>query len=334
MLLANEVRGMYAITPTPARVGADRLLAKDTVDLDETERMVNALIDDGCSGLIALGTTGECATLSQQDYEAFVSCFLDTASRRVPTFIGATSLGGHEIARRLKFLEDSGADGTLLGLPMWQPMTTESAVNFYAEVSQSFPNLAVMVYANQRAFRYPFAEDFWENVIHKAKTVIAAKVSKPRNLSALLNIVGDRVNIIPNEMVLESFYLESPETTTACWATAGSMGPKPIIELMKAVQNKDNEAVRKLSAILAWANEPIASLVSNSDEFAFYTIQMEKSRINAAGYCSPGPVRSPYSYMPESLKRDSEECGRRWALLNSFVSSGASARDFVVSAQS
>lgn len=330
MLLANEIRGMYAITPTPAKVGADRLLAKNTVDLDETERLVNALIDDGCRGLIALGTTGECPTLSQEDYEAFVSCFVETASKRVPTFIGATSLGGHDIALRLKYLEDCGADGTLLGLPMWQPMTTESAVSFYAEISQSFPNLAVMVYANQRAFRYPFAEDFWEQVITQAPTVVAAKVSKPRSLSALLDIVGGRVNIIPNEMMLEHFYLESPATTTACWATAGSMGPKPIIELMDAVQKNDNVAVKKLSAILAWANQPIVSLVSNPEEFALYTIQMEKARINAAGYCRPGPVRSPYGCMPESLRRDSEECGRRWALLNSFVASGASTQDFVV----
>lgn len=331
MLSASEIRGMYAITPSPAKVGAEELLATATVDLDETERMVNALISDGCNGLIALGTTGECATLSLADYQAFVSCFVETVGKRVPTFIGATGLGGHDIALRLKLLEECGADGAMLGLPMWQPLTTESAVKFYVEVSRAFPELAIMVYANQRAFRFPFTEtdEFWSELVAHAPTVVAAKVSKPRSLSALLKTVGDRVNIMPNEMNLVQFYEESPGTTTACWATAASMGPKPILELMGAVQRNDHEAMTKLSATLAWANEPIASLVSNPEQFALYTIQMEKARIKAAGYCNPGPVRPPYDWMPETLRRDSEECGRRWAQLNNFMSSGASIYDFL-----
>ena len=55
MLSANEIRGLYAILPTPAKPGAEHILARDTVDLDETARAVEALIADGCDGLIAVG---------------------------------------------------------------------------------------------------------------------------------------------------------------------------------------------------------------------------------------------------------------------------------------
>lgn len=327
MLNVNEIRGLYAILPTPAKPGAEGLLARDTVDLDETVRVVNAMIDDGCKGLIALGTTGECATLSQDDYQAFVACLIEATRKRVPTFVGTSALGGHEVARRMKFIGDCGADGTLLGLPMWQPMTVDMSVNFFREMSAAFPEIAVMVYANQRAFRFSFPDDFWEAVVRVAPTVVAAKYAKPRNLKQLIKATGGKVNIIPNEMTIAHFYSESPETTTCCWATAASMGPKPTIELMSAVERRDSDAVNSISAKLAWANEPIKPIISDPEVFALYNIQMEKVRINAAGYCNAGPIRSPYASMPADFTRYSEECGRRWALLNREMAAGRRIED-------
>lgn len=329
MLNAQDVRGLYAILPTPAKPGADALLARRTVDLDETARTAQALIQDGCQGLIALGTTGECPTLAQDDFEDFVGCLLDTVKRRVPTFIGTSALGGHEVARRMRFITDAGADGTLLGLPMWQPLDTRPAVDFYRELSIAFPQTAIMVYANQRAFRFAFPDAFWEGVVREAPTVVAAKVSRPANLRGLLDITRDRINIVPNEMILDHFYAESPETTTCCWATAASMGPKPAIALMDAVTRRDGAAVQRIAAVLAWANEPITQLVKDPEVFALYNIQMEKVRIATAGYCAPGPVRSPYKPMPDAFVHQAQECGRRWARLNQAMAQGTRAEDLL-----
>ena len=50
------------------------------------------LLDNGCDGLNVLGTTGEYATLSHADYEAFAGCVLETVKRRVPVIVGTTAL--------------------------------------------------------------------------------------------------------------------------------------------------------------------------------------------------------------------------------------------------
>ena len=128
MLTAKDIKGMYAIIPTPAKPGANRLDARDTVDLDETERLVGKLIRDGSDGLIILGTTGECATVTQSEYEAFVDCCIKTVNKRITVFAGATALGAHDVYTRLKFVQAQGADGSLLGMPMWQPLTTPMAI--------------------------------------------------------------------------------------------------------------------------------------------------------------------------------------------------------------
>lgn len=315
MMTAQDLRGLYAIIPTPARAGAERLDATDTVDLAESERVVNALIDDGISGLIVLGTTGECATLSHADYEAFVTCVLETVRRRIPTFIGTSALGGHEVARRLRFIRDRGADGTLLGLPMWQPVVDQEAVDFYRQVSDCFPDIAIMVYANSRAFRYGFPEDFWRRISREAPTVCAAKHSRPAHLTDLIAASEGRIHFLPHEMSVHKFYELSPDTTTACWATSAAMGPAPARAIIEAILDKNGAAIDTLAAAIAWASAPIHGIVGDPAVMASYNIQLEKIRINAAGYCRSGPMRPPYDHMPDDFREAAEECGRRWKRL-------------------
>lgn len=312
MLTAADIHGMYAIIATPAKPHAGRLDAKDTVDLAETERLINKLILDGCDGLIVTGTTGECATLSESDYRAFVDCALSTVNRRIPTIVGATAMGGHEVVRRLTFIREQGGDATLLGLPMWQPVTTRMAVDYYAGISELFPDLAIMAYANARAFRFSFPLEFWSAVAQAAPTVTSAKYSRTQGLKELIVATGGRINFMPNDMVVQDFFAIAPNTTTACWATASGMNPAPAIALMRAIEARNQDAIHTLTAAIGWANEPIQPMMADADLFAQYTIQMEKTRINAAGYSQCGPVRPPYQDFPEEYAAQARECGQRW----------------------
>lgn len=312
---AKDYQGMYAIIATPANPDAGDLLATNTVNLAETERLINALINDGATGLIVAGTTGECATLSEPDYKAFVGCVMDTVARRVPTVIGASALGAHEVARRLHFIKDLGADGTLLGLPMWQPVTTPMAVDFYASMSKAFPDLAIMIYANSRAFRYSFPNEFWEQVAKAAPTATSAKHSRVSGLPELQRLTEGKINFMPSEMAVHEFKAVSPEATTACWATASGMNPLPAVELMKALQQGHQEGIAALVAAIGWANQPIEYMIRNPELFAQYNIQVEKTRINSAGYSHCGPVRPPYGDFPEEHAIHARECGKRWATI-------------------
>ena len=312
MMTSKDIRGMYAIIPTPAKENASRFDAANTVDLEATELAINRLIKDGSSGLIVLGTTGECATLSQADCEVFVHCVVDVVARRVPLIVGTTALGSHEVARRLRMCRDLRVDGSLLGLPMWQPTTLEMAVRFYSSVSDAFPDLPIMVYANARAFRFEFSFEFWQQVSAAAPTVISAKYSRVDELSKLIDATSNRINFMPNEMVVHQFYEASPETTFACWATAAGMNPLPAIELMRAIGDRSQSGIKNLAAAIAWANEPILPIVENPDLFAQFNIQLEKVRINNAGYMKCGPVRPPYDLFPHKYEAMARECGLRW----------------------
>lgn len=310
---ASDFRGTYAIIPTPTKAGAERLDAVDTVNLDETAQSVENLIKAGVNGLIALGTTGECATLSNDDYDKFVKCVLETVRKRIPTFVGTSALGGHEVARRARLVRSHGADGVLLGLPQWQVCTHDMAIKFFAEFAEVFPDLSIMVYGNPRAFRFEFDDAFWADLARKVPTATSTKFSYPKRLLDVLKVTEGRINVMPSEMAVPAYMELSPETTTACWATAASMGPEPILAFMKAAMAGDKAEMARINKDLAWANETVVPLIQNPAEFASYNIQMEKIRINAAGYCNAGPIRPPYNVMPEHYAEAARECGRRWA---------------------
>lgn len=313
MLRADDITGVYAIIPTPAKEGADHWSATDTVDLEETARLVERLIADGADGLIALGTTGECATLTPEEYRGFADAVISTANGRVPTFIGATTLGTHETVSRLRFVQEQGATGTMLGLPMWQPCTQDMAVRFYASISEAFPDLAVMVYMNSRAFRYDFPVSFWERVAAEAPTVTSAKYTRSVSYADLVEAVNGRINLLPMDMSVLGCAQAAPEAVTACWTTAAAMGPRPSIALMEAIAARDWERAKTVDADIAWATETF--LPPDPAEFGFYNIQLEKLRMAAAGYCDPGPIRPPYDVVPPEYAARAAECGRRWAEL-------------------
>ena len=65
-----------------------------------------------------------------------------------------------------------------------------------------------------------------------------------------------------------------------------------------------------------WASEPVIPIAQNHEVFAAYNIQIEKIRMEAAGYCRPGPLRPPYDVIPPEYEEAARECGRRWAELH------------------
>jgi len=310
MLTADEIRGLYAIVPTPAKPGSDHWSATDTVDVDETVRMVDRLITDGADAIIALGTTGECATLTDAEWRTFADAMVSTAAGRVPTIVGATALGTHQTIERLKFLREIGATGTMLGLPMWQPCTEDMAVKFYASVAEAVPDLAVMVYMNARAFRFDFPLTFWERVAREAPNVTSAKYTNAPPYDECVKVTGGKINFLPVDMIAAPMAEANPDAVTACWSTGSSMGPQPAIALMDAILAKDWEAARAVHTDIDWATETF--MPADRAQFAFYNIQIEKLRMVGAGYCNPGPLRPPYDLVPEEYRQGAFECARRW----------------------
>ena len=308
MLTASDVTGLLALPPSPLAAGGEHLTEQDSLDLDEATRLADQMIRDGASAIGLCGTTGECAALLWDEKVALYSAVIDAVAGRVPVWCGTTALGTREVVRQMQVAQDLGAAAAFVGLPLWQTPTMANAVGFYADLAEAVPDMPVRVYASRFFFKFDFSVEFWAGIAAQAPTVIATKVGFPLTQEHL-DVAGHQVNFMTGEGTIGLQYRMAPESVTAAWATSAAMGPEPWVAFLDAHAKGDTAAAEAALADIEGVPLPIPDFA----DFDKYNIQLEKARINAAGYTKCGPPRAPYRDLPPDWAAAAEMNGKAWA---------------------
>jgi trans-o-hydroxybenzylidenepyruvate hydratase-aldolase len=320
-LTSADITGAWVILPTPATVNASDWRAEKTVDLAETERVVEALIDAGVDGLLSLGTFGEGATLTWDEKQAFIDTVVGTVKGRVPFFCGTTALNTREVVRQTRAARDMGADGTMLGPPMWCKPDLPTALQFYRDVAEAVPEIAICVYANIEAFKFEFPRPFWAQV-SRIPQVVCCKYLNIGMLALDLEL-APTIRFLPNEADYYAAARIAPERMNAFWSSGALCGPATAIAL--------RDTVRAAAETGDWSEaKAIADAIRKADagffprgefaEFSKYNIGLEKERMNAAGWMRAGPCRPPYHLVPEEYLEGARRSGAAWAELHATYS--------------
>lgn len=317
LLSVDEVTGVWAIIPTPATGDASSWRNENTVDLAETARIIEAMIAAGVDGILSLGTLGECGALSWAEKEAFISSVVGTAAGRVPIFVGTTALSTRESVRQTRIACELGADGTMVGPPMWNKPDVGTAVQYFRDLSDAVPEMAICVYANPYVFKFDFPPSFWAQVadipqVVMAKTASAASYLRDQNASR------GQIRLLPIDADYYAAARLDPETAVAFWSSSASCGPAPAIALRtlvaEAKQTGDWSAALELHNKIGNAILPIICY-GDFNEFQMHNIALEKGRMNAAGWLKAGPNRPPHHVVPERIAEFGRLGGEAWAAL-------------------
>ncbi len=131
------IEGCLTALVTPFRDGA--------VDYEALTRLVEWQIDCGIDGLVAVGTTGESATLDVAEHVEVISHVVRVARGRVPVVAGA---GGNATAEALALTaasEKAGAQALLHVTPYYNKPTQEGLYRHYAAIAAS-TKLPILLY--------------------------------------------------------------------------------------------------------------------------------------------------------------------------------------------
>lgn len=314
LLTANDVKGAWAIMPTPAKPNASDWRATDTVDLDETARAVEGLIAAGINGILSMGTLGECATLTWEEKKAFIATVVETARGRVPVFAGTTALNTRDTVTQTRAARDMGADGTMLGVPMWCAPSTEVAVQFYKDVAEAVPEMNIAVYANPEAFKFEFPRPFWAGIANIPQ-IVTAKYIGINALLQDLHLTQGKIKLLPIDF---DYYAAArmEEFVDAFWTSGAVCGPLVATtlrdEVAKARKSGDWSAAKAFHGRMAPTAAPLFPNGSFK-EFSTYNIGLEKARMDAAGWMKAGPIRPPYHLVPEAYLAGARKSGQMWA---------------------
>ena len=109
------------------------------VDYDTLARFIDFQIAGGINALVAVGTTGESATLSPEERKAVIRFTVRQVAGRVPVIAGTGTNNTEHVLDFTKSACDDGADAVLVVTPYYNKATQKGLINHYtavADVSQ------------------------------------------------------------------------------------------------------------------------------------------------------------------------------------------------------
>lgn len=119
--------------------------ANGKIDIPALERLVDFQIEAGTHGLVACGTTGEAATLTDEEYQLVVSTVVQSAQKRVPVIAGAGSNATAKAIELSRLANQAGADGLLHVTPYYNKPTQNGLIEHFTAIAESTP-LPIILY--------------------------------------------------------------------------------------------------------------------------------------------------------------------------------------------
>jgi dihydrodipicolinate synthase/N-acetylneuraminate lyase len=305
MLSASDLGGLMAMMPAFATDDAADIHATATVDVGRLHHGLDRMIRDGADVIATTGSFGECHTLLPDEFRTLAHEAVAVVKKRVPLFIGVTSVNSREAAQKIRVVDGSGADGILLGVPYYFPSSVENAVRCYRDIGEMFPKLNIMIYHNPALHHVTLPVEVFTEIA-KNPAVVAMKDSHrtPQEFIELQKIIRRRIGVF----VHQGQYATYAELGAAgFWSIDAWMGPWPHLALREAVRRGDRDAAKAITLDIAPPNQPPASLS--------WRETAAKIAIRMAGYVDPGPLRPPFVEIPAEVTERMQQRVERWSKL-------------------
>ena len=116
-----------------------------SVNYDEFARLIDFQIDNGTDAIIVCGTTGESATMTEEEHKEVVRYCIDYVNKRVPVIAGA---GSNCTQTAVELSEDAakhGADAVLSVTPYYNKATQDGLIEHFTAVAKAI-DIPVILY--------------------------------------------------------------------------------------------------------------------------------------------------------------------------------------------
>lgn len=200
MMQKEDWSGVFPAITTPFR-------PDHSIDHEALARHVTWMIDEGCTGIVALGSLGESQTLSSAEkIDILVTC-RRALGPAVPLVAGIAGLSTPDSVTLTQRAADAGCDG-IMALPayVYRGDWRETRAHFSALISAT--SLSCMLYNNPIAYGTDVIPEQLAELADRHANLHAVKESSGdvRRVTALRERLADRLRIFAgmDDMILES----------------------------------------------------------------------------------------------------------------------------------
>ena len=119
---------------------------EDGVNFEELSRIIEDQIKGGTDAIVITGTSGESATMTDEEHRAAIKCAVDTVKGRIPVIAGTGSNETSYAIELSKYAESVGADAVLVVTPYYNKCTQKGLIAHYKAIAESI-NIPIVLYA-------------------------------------------------------------------------------------------------------------------------------------------------------------------------------------------
>ncbi len=222
--------------------------ADGSVNFEQLKSLIDWHIDNGTDGIVAVGTTGESATLTVDEHLAVIEATVRHVNKRIPVIAGTGANNTAEAIELSRVAERLGADMTLSVVPYYNKPSQEGIYQHFKAIAEA-TTIPMIVY----------------NV--PGRTVVNMSNETILRLAQIPNIIGvkEARGVIGRQCSLikdapEGFALYSGDAPTGmafllCGGhgvitVAANVAPKQFADMCHAALARDLPAARALNDML------------------------------------------------------------------------------------
>jgi 4-hydroxy-tetrahydrodipicolinate synthase len=250
----NMISGCYTAMVTPF----------DGAAVDETglSRLADFQIQNGITGLLAVGTTGESPTLAWQEHHRVVQIISQRAKGKCLCIAGAGSNNTEEALSAARHAAEAGVDAVLLVDPYYNgPSSLEIRKEYVAPVAAAFPDLSIIPYVIPgRTGAQLLPEDLALLFKHHPNVnTVKEATGNLDNMRRTRRCCGPVFTIFSGDDGLVYEMMADPDiAATGVISVVSNIAPKAMSDLVRLLVSKETEAAKRLTDAL----RPLFGLVT------------------------------------------------------------------------
>jgi len=237
MTQAPLIHGIIAYPITP--------FGEAGIDTDRLAGLVDTMVNAGVHGIAPLGSTGESAYLSFDEWKTVVDTTIAAVAGRVPVVVGASDLTTAGTVARSEYAQQAGATAVMVIPVSYWALNEREIVQHYSSVSDAI-SIPIMAYNNPATSGIDMLPPLLNEMFERIANVKMVKESTG-DIQRMLDLKELSAGALPFYNGSNPLVLKALLAGASGWCTAAPcLRPAPAIALYDAAAAGDTDRAQEI----------------------------------------------------------------------------------------
>jgi 4-hydroxy-tetrahydrodipicolinate synthase len=217
------------------------------LDYEALARLVEFHIDNGTDAIVAVGTTGESATVDHRENSEVIRRVVEFAARRIPVIAGTGANSTREALELTEAAARDGADACLLVVPYYNKPPQEGLYRHFRTIAETI-DIPQILYNVPGRTGCDMLPETVERLAEVPNIIGIKEASTLERTRELIRRCGDRIAILSGEdpIAMESILAGCKGVISV----TANVAPRAMHEMCIAAQADDRATAERIDATL------------------------------------------------------------------------------------